>query len=120
MNAYRDSARPKTKRVKVCKCDGPETCVQHQTSAACGGCPTIGLYETITAQEDGSFRAPRHRYDCDRCKYSWCCGPLCQCGLHGVPQAPEERLIEVAQLLGDWRVERGHERGDPLEDVRRR
>jgi hypothetical protein len=41
--------------------------------------------------------APRWQYDCDRCKYSWCCGPTCSCSLklqgHGDP--PRERQDEV-------------------------
>jgi len=30
---------------------------------------------------NGAVHEPQHKYDCTKCKYSWCCGPLCQCDL---------------------------------------
>lgn len=64
---------------------------------------------------------PRHRFDCGRCKFSWCCGPLCACALNEIPlsSVPEERLVEVAamrrdagyagaadELMRDWEADR--------------
>lgn len=57
-------------------------------------------YKVFQDQYESKHK-PRHRYDCERCKFSWCCGPTCACVLtrdNNIPQAPEERLIEVARL----------------------
>lgn len=68
---------------------------------------------------------PRWPYDCDRCKFSWCCGPKCKCNytfhidddnvgepnkfgkVHGILPTPEYRLKEVKQIVFKWREERG-------------
>lgn len=42
---------------------------------------------------------PRYKYDCDRCKFNWCCGPLCRCVLKGYQNAPPHRMKEVNKLL---------------------
>lgn len=61
----------------------------------------MGSKDYQVFQANGSKHEPRHRYDCERCKFSWCCGPTCACILtrnKSIPQAPEERLVEVARL----------------------
>lgn len=47
---------------------------------------------------------PRYQYDCERCKYHWCCGPTCQCMLrdyNGVllREPPRKRQDEVDAAL---------------------
>lgn len=36
---------------------------------------------------------PRWKYDCERCKFAWCCGPQCACHLEG--KMPKKRREEV-------------------------
>jgi hypothetical protein len=50
---------------------------------------------------------PRWLYDCDRCKFHWCCGPTCYCVLHDLPHPPPERQREVDRLTEEWRAKRG-------------
>jgi hypothetical protein len=45
---------------------------------------------------------PRFAYDCDQCRFNWCCGPLCAC-LPGLKKAPRFRARQVAQMQADWR-----------------
>lgn len=75
-------------------------------------------YNTYVA--NGAEHDPKHRYDCENCKFGWCCGPCCACHLRA-PDPPEERLIEVAGLLAKWRGSIGHSDSieHALEDVRR-
>ena len=47
---------------------------------------------------------PRYQYDCDRCKFSWCCGPACSCVLYRsrggmYPDPPSKRQREVDATL---------------------
>ena len=49
----------------------------------------------------GETHAPRHAYDCARCKFSWCCYELCHCSIPGEPT--KERRAEVDRLLATWR-----------------
>lgn len=30
---------------------------------------------------------PKHKYDCENCKFNWCCGFECNCKLFDVPDA---------------------------------
>jgi hypothetical protein len=53
--------------------------------------------------------APRHKYDCGRCKFSWCCGPCCGCLLREAARPPRERALEVVDSLTTWRRSRGYE-----------
>lgn len=55
----------------------------------------------------GKDHAPRHRYDCARCKFSWSCGELCLCVLNA-EAAPRVRRDEVKMLLETWRRTRDH------------
>lgn len=54
---------------------------------------------------DDAPHAPRYRFDCGRCKFSWCCGTTCHCNLkkkdHAEP--PDKRKLQVAQDRWDWR-----------------
>ena len=51
-----------------------------------GGCSECRLPEA-------NDHAPRHRYDCGRCKFSWNCGLACGCVLkRGEYDAPPERV----------------------------
>jgi len=46
---------------------------------------------------------PRWQYDCGRCKFSWNCGPACDCVLKELRDPPPKRRVEVDQALRDWR-----------------
>jgi len=35
---------------------------------------------------------PKHKYDCENCKFNWCCGFNCNCHLTYLPDAPEDSL----------------------------
>ena len=40
-------------------------------------------------------KRPKHKYDCEPCKFNWCCGFDCACILGsklGLPDAPEDSL----------------------------
>jgi hypothetical protein len=44
---------------------------------------------------------PRWPFDCTRCKFSWCCGPTCACGVAQelpLTSTPKNRLQEVVRL----------------------
>lgn len=43
---------------------------------------------------------PQHRYDCGRCKYSWCCGLLCACSLRSLGPPPPSLGFLVDRLQG--------------------
>lgn len=51
---------------------------------------------------------PRHKYDCNRCKYHWNCGPLSGCGLNDAPPPPRRRALAVIGQLVAWRYSRGY------------
>lgn len=52
---------------------------------------------------------PRWKYDCGNCKFNWCCGPTCHCGLHRLPEPPRERQDEVdAALVKIWYAPQFH------------
>lgn len=44
---------------------------------------------------------PRYQYDCENCKFHWCCDETCSCGLRrkGFPNPPEKRKHEVDAAL---------------------
>ena len=40
---------------------------------------------------------PRYIYDCERCKFNWCCGYTCACILEKPPRLPEPPIdIKIA------------------------
>jgi hypothetical protein len=46
---------------------------------------------------------PRYKFDCERCKFHWCCGPLCSCVLHEMKNPPKKRREEVSLLrFKEW------------------
>lgn len=45
---------------------------------------------------------PRWQYDCQNCKFAWCCGPLCACWSDFGP-APKWRRTEVHKWQAKWR-----------------
>lgn len=51
--------------------------------------------------------APRYKYDCAHCKFSWCCGYLCACALTlgGDSILPPSKKLEgmVNRLQDEWR-----------------
>jgi hypothetical protein len=49
---------------------------------------------------------PRWKYDCERCKFHWCCGPTCYCGLRDLPRTPPERMREVRNAERRWKRKR--------------
>lgn len=53
----------------------------------------------IKTYEDRRFKEPKehnpkHKYDCEKCKFNWCCGFECSCQLHDKPEAPDESLYK--------------------------
>lgn len=45
---------------------------------------------------------PKHEYDCFNCKFSWCCGLHCSCGLKEFPHISDEfyqQLVRKAKLV---------------------
>ncbi len=67
------------------------------TMKTCGKCmeelSVGGGYATSLRREPYEGHAPRHQYDCARCKFAWCCGPQCACHIKG--KMPKERRAEV-------------------------
>lgn len=55
---------------------------------------------------------PRHEYDCERCKFSWCCGYLCACVLREALLPLKELAAEVERLQEEWRQSNAHYRAD--------
>lgn len=66
----------------------------------------LEAYDRTTPER---VHCPRHEYDCAFCKFNWNCGPLCACGLRGLPPPPKRRAAEVGLLQLRWRKERGYE-----------
>lgn len=62
---------------------------------------------------------PRHQYDCERCKFAWCCEPHCGCVLRDRPKPPIERALEVEAALSTWRAENGHHPGLTRDEKKR-
>jgi hypothetical protein len=58
-------------------------------------------------------RLPLYAYDCGKCRFNWCCGPLCAC-LPNLPATPPERVKEVMRLQAEWRKSRGIEDEDVI------
>jgi hypothetical protein len=58
---------------------------------------------------------PKYLYDCDNCKYSWCCGPTCHCDIGrqkpGIAMPPIKRREEVdaARIANGCTAERWDE-----------
>lgn len=43
---------------------------------------------------------PRYAYDCENCKFTWCCGPTCHCTYtNKLPEPPRDRQDYVDQQL---------------------
>jgi hypothetical protein len=42
---------------------------------------------------------PQFQYDCAHCKFNWCCGPTCSCGLKRLPPPPEHTKRKVDAAL---------------------
>lgn len=40
---------------------------------------------------------PKHKYDCENCKYNWCCGFSCSCILKNLPEPPEDSLYSASK-----------------------
>jgi hypothetical protein len=39
---------------------------------------------------------PKHKYDCENCKFNWCCGFSCTCKLN-LPEPPEDSLYVTSK-----------------------
>lgn len=63
-------------------------------------------------------RHPAHKYDCDVCKFSWCCGPLCACLLSGAAEPPKKRADEIERLHKAWRTTLKNENSPPTAVVK--
>jgi len=46
----------------------------------------------------GMEHSPRHRFDCGRCKFSWCCGLACQCNLRKSDYDAPPEEVKLARL----------------------
>lgn len=47
-----------------------------------------------------SEHKPRYQYDCNRCKFKWCCGYCCACALkHELPKPPKHVQLKVNEAL---------------------
>lgn len=51
----------------------------------------------LAASEKG--HNPRWRFDCNNCKFNWCCGPTCACVLSSMSDPPSARQREVDAAL---------------------
>ena len=40
---------------------------------------------------------PQYKYDCDNCKFNWCCGYVCACNLRQLPEPPEHVVQKVKE-----------------------
>ena len=63
----------------------------------CGKCiednPGFVGFATKLRRKPYQGHAPRWKYDCERCKFAWCCGPQCACHIEG--KMPKKRRAEV-------------------------
>jgi hypothetical protein len=52
--------------------------------------------------------APRYQYDCERCQFSWCCGPTCSCVLQkpgyklGDPPRERQDFVDLALIAAGF------------------
>jgi hypothetical protein len=61
-----------------------------------------------------SEHKPRFRYDCENCKYNWCCGHLCACALENLPSVDFiEQQVAIKQE--QWRNEQAEINPETLE-----
>ena len=60
-----------------------------------------------TTSFDIRDHAPTAKYDCDHCKFYWCCGPEYICGLTNLPPPSPERQHVVDLAKARWRTTRG-------------
>ena len=37
---------------------------------------------------------PKHKYDCENCKFNWCCGFTCSCIIYNVSEPPSDSLYK--------------------------
>ena len=49
---------------------------------------------------------PRHKYDCDSCKFNWNCGILCGCVKRNLPEPPERFQKAIDLIQNHWRKAR--------------
>lgn len=71
----------------------------------------LTLLEARAESEKG--HAPRWYYDCDRCKFNWCCGPVCACVLRqrgdlGEPPRNRQREVDAALIQSGFQPEYRH------------
>ena len=50
---------------------------------------------------------PRYKFDCDRCKFNWCCGYTCVCVLRNASDPPltVKKLVNQALLDAGFSIE---------------
>ena len=84
------------------------------TMKTCGQCMeergTDCGSSTLLLREPYEGHHPRWQFDCGRCKFAWCCGPTCMCGLRAplevLEPTPKWRMDEVKLALKIWRKHR--------------
>ena len=52
---------------------------------------------------------PQYRFDCEHCKFNWCCGILCACDLD-LPDPPSNVRMKVndARMANGYSIEFKH------------
>lgn len=50
---------------------------------------------------------PKYRFDCENCKFNWCCGPTCTCNLNNVPEPPLriQKMVNESRLKVNYTIE---------------
>ena len=55
---------------------------------------SVFFYVDTTINSKNKIHKPKHQYDCFNCKFHWCCGPNCWCGLKELSQPTPEQMIK--------------------------
>ena len=48
-------------------------------------------------QKEEEKHVPKHKYDCENCKFNWCCGFSCNCVLTYAAEPPEDSLYMTSK-----------------------
>ena len=53
--------------------------------------------KTFEEKDKKVEHAPRYKYDCENCKFNWCCGFDSNCILHYKPDPPKDSLYVASK-----------------------